>query len=197
MSTINVYLKRNDLIDRRPPVSLNITPSVDLIPRYGLKEYNLGNMSVLSFEDHILEGRHMVFTNMIIPAFFDQSPMAANGSKTEVHGLFLINLDNSGDKAKAFVEDKEIGPFGCPKRLLTQEDDKAYFTFNNQRFYPFIMTDFTVGYYVCDGKAATGSQPPLAWPDYSEYEIGIALDSPLTYDATLGLFITRQARVII
>ena len=139
----------------------------------------------------------MVISNMIIPAFFDQAPRLANGDKTEIHGLFLINLGESADKAKSFVEDKEIGPYGCPKRLLTLGGDKAYFTFNNQRFYPFIMTDFTIGYFVCDGKNASGHRPPLAWPDYSENEIGIALDAPLTFDATLGLLITRQARVIV
>lgn len=184
-----MFLNRYDLTHRRPPIQIDVVPDTDLVEEFGLRRYTFNGLSAFCFDDHLDTSSCMVFTNILIPGYFDQVPH-------EIQGLFLVNLGNSIHKVNSFIEDKEIGSHGCPKRLLTQPAEKGYFTFNKMRFYPFIMTDFSIGYYVCDGKSAPNHQPPLAWPDYSEDEIGIALDYPLTYDATLGIYLTRNARVI-
>jgi len=192
MNTFKLYLGREQLSSG---LSKEITPvkKSDLLTDYDLASYTLGDLDVFGFSDHITSAAHLVLVNMTIPAFFDQS--VVYGAKKEIHGLFMISLGDSYPLTKDFVEDNAIiGQFGCPKRVLLQSGKKSYFTWNKMRFYPFVMTDFSAGYYVCDD--AGSSSAGYLWPDYnSETEKGVALDYPVTYDPTLGLYITRAAHI--
>ena len=185
---LKVYLDKKKL-------ALNVSKSLTANERatvmtdYGLKSYSIGELDFYAFADHLKETSSIVISSMTIPAFFDQC-------QQEIHGLFLFSLGETYTQAKSFIDDKGIGAWGCPKRLLLQPGDKGYYTFNNMRFYPFLMTDFTVGYYVCDNGNTPGyGGPRYAWRDYVPEELGVALDYPLTYDPTLGLYITRGAHI--
>lgn len=203
MPPINVYTRREDFTSTPPrPKSFSLNQTASVLPLYDLFEYDMSGIPVYAFAYQINDpNANFALASMCIPAYFDQA-RTSGSVKQETQGIFLINM---GEVAyiKPFFEDiKILGPFGCPKRVLTSNTGASgqpieeYFTFNKMRFYPFIMTDFTVGYYVCDAGVVVGNaQPRNAWPPYSAIEHGVSLDHPLAYDPTLGLYMTRAAHI--
>jgi hypothetical protein len=191
---INVYLSKTDIELGVNPTPITITETGDVLKEYGLKTYTFNGLKLYAFADDLANPKsELVLTTMSIPKYFDQ-----NGQK-DIHGLFILSVGLKDANvprlsAKAFVDDKTIGQFGCPKRILKQPDQKSYFTFNHMRFYPFINTDFSTGYYVCD-DGPVGKQPRLAWPNYDLTEEGVAIEYPVQFDATLNLYMTRSSRI--
>lgn len=189
---INVYFSKTDIELGVKPTVITINEVGDVIKDYGLKAYTYKELRLYAFADDLADPRsELVITTMIVPKYFDQ-----NGT-SDIHGLFILSAGlkdpaNPAISAKAFVDDKTVGQFGCPKRILKQPDEKSYFTFNHMRFYPFINTDFTTGYYICD-DAPQGKISRHAWPNYDITEDGVALQYPVQFDATLGLYMTRAA----
>lgn len=158
---------------------------------YGLKKYIFNDFEFLAFESHFTPDAQIIVVPMTIPAFFYEIPTSPGGDKKEIHGLFLVSIGNSPSEANAFIMDKGVGKYGCPRRLLVAPG-KESFSFNRMLFYPFVMTDFSVGYYICDVTASE----PTKWPAYSAAEKGVSINFPVTYDATLGLYVTRDAHVV-
>ncbi|MEQ8530348.1 MAG: hypothetical protein RIB86_00720 [Imperialibacter sp.] len=203
MSTIKLYAKKDDFTSLPPKsTAISITETAAVIPAYDIHEYNLAGLSIYGFSYQVnCVDSNLALASMTIPAYFEEARVV-NGKRVDMHGLFLVNMGDSAGYLKEFFEDKRIfGPFGCPKRVLAKAGNgtgvsKEYFTFNNMRFYPFILPDFTVGYYVCDGAVPPrGGEPRGAWRPYSPDEDGVALDAPVTYDPTLGLYITRASHI--
>jgi hypothetical protein len=204
MPTINLYTRKDHFSSRAtasaaPPV----TGGTPVIPIVDLYEYDLMGMPVYAFAYQLeIPGSSFVLTPMSIPAYFEEAQVV-DGERVDTQGLFLISMGNDPTYTKDFILDRKIfGPYGCPKRVLTSTTNSAkgrievFFTFNKMRFYPFILPDFSVGYYVCDGqKGPNNSEPRGAWRPYSPDEDGVALDAPVTYDPTLGLYITRAAHI--
>jgi hypothetical protein len=204
MSTINLYTKK-DRVTNRLPASAKppISGGSAVIPEIDLYEYDLNGMPVYGFAYQINNPKaNFALTPMTIPGYFREAPKV-NGEGVDTHGLFLINLGEDLEQVIKFLQDKLIfGAYGCPKRILTSasndagEDIQVFCNFNKMRFYPFILPDFSVGYYVCDGQnRPDGSEPKGAWRPYDPKEHGVALDAPVTYDPTLGLYITRASHI--
>jgi len=205
MSTINLFTRKNHFSSSRSAATTRptLTGGKAVIPAVDLYEYDILGMPVYAFAYQLkIENANFVLTPMTIPAYFGESQVS-EGEKVDTQGLFLINMGSNTTYLKDFILDKRIfGPYGCPKRVLTSElssDNKpiqVFFTFNKMRFYPFILPDFTIGYYVCDGqKGPNDSEPRGAWRRYDEAEDGVALDAPVVYDPTLGLYITRASHI--
>lgn len=173
--------------------SLQITPVEDVVlPEYSLRKYKYNDLILYGFEDQLKSDEFFVIAPMLIPNFFNEVPEDSLRRKTDIHGLFLISVGANDELAQNFGDDHGRGREGCPYRVL-HGGSKDYFTFNKMMFYPFLMNDFTIGYYVCDDKC--GSKSDNAWPPYSIHEVGIAVESPITYEATLGLYTTRSASI--
>jgi hypothetical protein len=196
MQTVSIYFSKTDIEDEKDPTPININETGDVLKDYNLKSYTCREFRFFGFADDLANPKsELVLATMLIPKYFDQ-----NALNKDIHGLFVLSVGikdpkpaNQGLSAKAFVDDKTVGQFGCPRRILKQADEKSYFTFNNMRFYPFVNTDFTVGYYICDHSA--GKRPRLAWPNYEPIEDGVALEYPVQFDATLGLYMTRASHI--
>jgi hypothetical protein len=129
-------------------------------------------------------------------------------------GLFILKL--FGNKANNSQPGcKRRGQFGCPTLLHLPKDISLVqtsspgsaslpkgilgcFTFNGMSFYPFLMIDYTVCYFACDTGGAFDwnyrSNGKLK-TRLDEFFPNVAVDSPITYDATLGIYITRSARL--
>ncbi|HMJ70796.1 MAG TPA: hypothetical protein VK508_17965 [Cyclobacteriaceae bacterium] len=131
-------------------------------------------------------------------------------------GLFVLKLfGNKPNNSQPGC--KKRGEFGCPTLLelpsdfsLIQTTGKktnykkakgilGSFTFNQMSFYPFLMIDYTVCYFACD---AGGSFDWNYRPDgtlkqrRNEFFPNVAIDAPVTYDATLGIYVTRSAHLV-
>jgi hypothetical protein len=204
MPPINLYT-RKDHVTRRAPASATppITAIKSVISEIDLYEYDMNGMPVYGFAYQIDNPKaNFALTPMTIPGYFKEAPKV-KGEGVDTHGLFLINLGEDLELVIKFLEDALVfGPYGCPKRILTSttndagQDIQVFCNFNKMRFYPFILPDFSVGYYVCDGqKGPNNSEPRGAWRDYDPKEDGVALDAPVTYDPTLGLYITRASHI--
>jgi hypothetical protein len=185
--TLDIYYSRDKILTSTPSIRVDATVGSSRLPYFKLKEYNVSGLTAFAFENGLVfDGNHVtVLTNMLIPGYF------ANSGGTDIHGLCLAQLGLPPD-AKAFVEDiLSLGRFGCPKRLVMSDPaTKDHFKFNRMRFYPFIMTDYNIGYYVCDE-----GNPQHHWPDYNPAEKGVALDYPVAYEPTLGILMTRAAHI--
>lgn len=207
MSTINLYTRREDFTRHEGLQPVKPKPKISrgkpAIPAFDIYLYKLRGLSVYGFKYQIEDpNANFVLASMTIPAYFEEARVV-NRKKVDTHGLFLIDMGENPDDLKEFFEDVKIfGSYGCPKRVITSADDKyknasqEYFTFNRMRFYPFILPDFTVGYYACDDCGmGKNPQPRNAWPRYRRVEYGVALDAPVTFDPTLGIYLTRAAHI--
>jgi hypothetical protein len=129
-------------------------------------------------------------------------------------GLFMLKQYSYGENS--FNTDHPVcrkrGEFGCPLTLHIPKDAKlqqsrrrgdddevlGYFTFNGMRFYPFLMIDYTVCYFICDAGS------PYDWNRHPDGRVKkpweiyplVALDAPVSYDATLGIWATRSAHLM-
>jgi hypothetical protein len=185
--TFKIYYQR---VFTTPPSNINLTlVSQSQAPSLPITVYENGNIPIFGFslvEDP--EEIH-VLAMMLMPAYFEET------EGEEIHGLFLFPIGKRG-KAEEFLKDFGTGAFGCPKPIR-MPGTEGYFSFNRQRFYPFLMTDFTVGYYVRDEVPQGGEAPE--WPKPSDegdlVEIGVSIDHPITFDPTLGLYMTRGAHI--
>ena len=199
MSTINLFTKQTDLKNLKsinPRYrSTEILIGDAILPEFDLHECDLGGIPVYGFAYQINDpNAHLVMASMTIPYYFDD--MSGDGIKRDtIQGVFLISFGENIQNVSAFVNDAKVfGPYGCPKRVLTTKRFKSFFSFNGMRFYPFVMPNFTTGYYICD--AGDGSTiPRQAWPEYDEKEDGVALDAPVVFDPTLGLYSTRSSHI--
>lgn len=189
--TIKLYHESADIKSLAAGTDTLISEDKMVLEDFGLKRYNLGSLKVHAFDDHLTPNAPMVLATMFIPGFFDQVPRDGTDNISDIHGNFLFKLGATVAEGKAFVADKGHGSFGCPTRLLFSAEFDC-FSFNRMRFYPFIMPDYSIGYYVCDGTASE----PIKWPAYDPQEVGVALHYPLTYDATLGIYLTRGAHIV-
>ena len=191
---VNVVFEPNPDL---PPVPFDLTlPASQPEGLIGGCEYHRFMFSF--FKGTIEKNVTLVAVPMILPAFFEEIGM--KGNKKDVRKLFLLRTSATEGDHKSridFFNDKGLGPHGCPAAILVRteankdSESRNYFSFNNMRFYPFLMRELTVGYYVCDEGATS-----CHWPKYQKGDKGVALDYPVAYDATLGLFTTRGARYI-
>ncbi|MEI9918403.1 MAG: hypothetical protein WDO14_06320 [Bacteroidota bacterium] len=189
MPNVNVYFSKTDIALGNAPTQIVLTEVQTILREYDLKSYTNGQYKFYAFTDDLSADDECVITPFLIPKYFDQ-----NTTGTDIHGMFIVSIGlASRNPAAHFVADKTVGQFGCPKRVLKKQSDKSFFTFNNMRFYPFVNTDFTIGYYICDNS--TPIEPRHAWPLYVAIEDGVSLDYPMQYDATLGLYLTRAAHI--
>ena len=184
---LNIYYSRADIENRIPSAQINALKTSEKLPYFKLNEYSGSGLKMFGFENGLVgDSEHVtVLTNMLIPRYFE------NTIGQDVHGLFLAQI-GLPQMAHDFVDDLlSLGRFGCPKRIVIDTNSsKDHFKFNRMRFYPFIMPDFTVGFYICDEGT-----PELHWPPYTPTERGVALDYPVTYEPTLGLYMTRSSHI--
>lgn len=130
-------------------------------------------------------------------------------------GLFILKLFRNYPKFSQPACRKR-GQFGCPELLhlptefslvqtAARKSNKnkqkggvlGHFTFNGMNFYPFLMIDYTVCYYVCDagGTYDWNRRPDGTFKTPSEIFPNVAIDAPISYDATLGIYLTRAAHL--
>jgi hypothetical protein len=178
---ITIYFRRP-----KPAESATTIPVMEtgvVLQDYGLKSYSSGPFQLLGFDTPGLRdpSEFKVLATMLIPKYFEQVHYSH-----EIHGHVLISIGRD-DQARLFFADLAHGSHGCPK--LVPMEGTQFFTFNRMRFYPFIMTDFTVGYYVKDS-------PPQGRPDDNLLSGKLAIDYPIQYDSTLGLYVTRGAHFV-
>lgn len=165
------------------------------------------------FRDMIKAGETLMAVPMVLPNYFEQIEKVNEGAsdeasrKRDVRALFLLRTgisQASPETISGFFGDiLHHGNNNCPQLVRVTdevEDDKVekkkysrgYFTFNKMRFYPFLMREFTVGYFVCDDHAKK-----YHWPAYDPRTyLGIGVDQPIVYESTLGLFVTRDAKYL-
>src|SRR5436190_6179125 len=127
------------------------------------------------FKGTIQEGASLVAAPLILPNYFrDNDSTSVKGFRK----LFLLRTSATEGvsqkeidvKRKAFFDDEMMGtgPHGCPIRILrnlgqsekgvdktgkTIRCSKDYYKFNGMRFYPFLLREYTVAFYVCDESA--------------------------------------------
>lgn len=184
---IPIYFRRPKQLEGTS--TIYVEEVADVLPSYKLKSYSSGPFQLLGFDTDGLKdpSEVKVLATMLIPKYFDQVVALGPGNAHEIHGHVLISIGVEA-QAKSFLEDRAHGSHGCPK-LVEMGGMLRYFTFNTMRFYPFIMTDFTVGYYVRDRFTPSN-------PEEDPMKQDIAIDYPIQYDATLGLYVTRGAHFV-
>jgi len=185
---IKIYFRRPKLTEL--PETISVTEAGNVLSDYALKNYTSGTFELRAFDTNVFRNdlQIKVQATMLIPRYFEE--VQNNELPGEIHGQFLIPIGTQ-EIARLFLLDLAHGSHGCPT-LVVMGGSKKFFSFNNMRFYPFIMTDFTVGYYVRDTPPAGNPE----WPDDYPSQKNIAIDYPIYYDATLGLYITRGARFV-
>ncbi len=183
------------------PLALDIIPGSDRGTNCWIKECTHKGFNFSYFDKTLEEGATLIAVPMILPGFFKEVGQ-------DVRKLFLLRTGITEKECRVnkryefYIDMLSKGAQGCPIPILLRpgESESAkkgkkysrnYFTFNGMRFYPFLMREHTVGYYVCDEGATK-----YHWPKFHPKDPGIALDYPVVYDATLGLFLTRGATYI-
>lgn len=191
--------------ENEPPVTLDMEtgPGLPLSHKGLICECSCAGIKFCHFKNTLKDGVTLMAVPMILPDFFEEIKKEKKG---DVRRLFLLRTGVTekecapNKRIKFFKDTLENGPMGCPIPILMKpgpprrnpkEYSLNYFTFNNNRFYPFLMREFTVGYYVCDENAKK-----YYWPKFHPDDPGIALDYQVIYDPTLGLFVTRGAHYV-
>jgi hypothetical protein len=179
------------------PIQMTKYPSGDRIQKHTAISY--GNpLNFYAFKGSIEEANkkdsgHLHMAHMHIPSYL--SLMDKN--QTGICELFLLRV---GGDLLGFTHDKAKGQFGCPQRVLMNSTDQSLstygfhcFEFAGMHFYPFITREYVVCYYICDA----GSKE-YDWQEQRDFEklFSVAVNHPITYDATLGLFVTRSAQLV-
>lgn len=179
-----------------------------------LSLYHHENLELLGVNSLVKEGEFLVAATVHIPSFFEEFSKKA---KTAYSGLFMAkistalnktlkktnkNKGNSYAKDSSFwsfnqAECKGYGSYDCPHRiqLSPMNQDLSHLTFNGQAFFPLLMRNFTIVYNVADvsSQEYNWDHSKYTGPKESDF---VAVDNPIEYDANLGLFVTRGARLI-
>lgn len=155
--------------------------------------------------------QHFVFTTMHVPHYF----RGMDPTRSGLNGIFMVplagGLVSMMEKIAADVlapdEVNAVGRQGCATRILMNavpsqgsemEKDKQRklnaFEFNGMRFFPFMLREFTVCYYVADKDGR------LDWfvrykKDFDE-RFYVSVEERIVYDTTLGIFTTRGADLL-
>ncbi len=191
MATINInlhYEKPNLSTDPLSSRSISIAIEEINMPSLpqGIQRYRYEKIFFYGFSQLVKEGSDVVLAHMLLPKYFEE----LRGQSQDLHGLFLVGFLPSTDQAKKIVgimmDFMYHGPNGCPWLLNMPAISHNRFTFNNMSFHPFLMIDLTIGYYVCDQGGR------YDWDETNTLE-ALAVDDPIVYDATLGLYVTRAA----
>jgi hypothetical protein len=182
------------------PVSNSLLPDPltdkRLITRYRFSGNNQPPVELYGFTGAMQENETYYMAQMPIKPYFKE----VQPGLTDFNALFLIYL-GPYKTVKHDRIDKARGQFGCPLRIVmdtqTTKEKRTPFTsfeFNGMNFYPFLLREFTVCYYVCD-KHSREYDWKRKYGDefYNMYSVGV--NHPIQYDATLGLFVTRSAEL--
>jgi hypothetical protein len=119
----------------------------------------------------------------------------------EVRGVFLLRTQSNVDwKLSDFTDDKSIGRHGCATRIYTgtqmvttatgTELRHVGFEFNRMRFYPFLLRNLTVAFFVTDKN----SDDDKIWYRDANRD-GVAIQAQIQYNTTLDIFETRYAEL--
>lgn len=180
------------------PINLDITQTQQGIPRRRaptqiipistFKITQLNGLEFYGFDGTIEEGGDYIIANMHIPNFLKQS----DSDSTGLNGAFLISL---GDGFPNILDSncKAVGRQGCPSRILMGATKSFYF--NGMNFYPFMMRDFSIGYYVCDADSLEYDWQKKHDTNFDKMFM-VALNQQVTFDATLGIYQTRDADLL-
>lgn len=150
----------------------------------------LPQLECYAFTGTLAQGKNFVLAHMQIPSFFDR----ANSALTPITGLFLIDL-GLGLENIVGNNDKGRGRQGCPTRVVLGAN-LSFFYFNGMNFYPIMMRDFSIAYYVCDSDSKEYDWTKKHGPDFHKM-FAVAVQSAITYDATLGIYVTRNADLVV
>jgi hypothetical protein len=166
-------------------ITQGVNPEFPTNPMIG--KYLFERTEVFGFKDLLDDPEsndEFVVVSMLVPSYFEYKTGKPFGA--ELSGLFIIKVMGQFNGIYDY-EDKQYGQYGCPQRLSIGPSEA--FTFNDMEFFPFMMRDLSVGYYVCDSGSSAYS-----WKGKKLYNV--ALDAPLAYDATLGIYVTRGAHLV-
>lgn len=121
-----------------------------------------------------------------IPNYFDQI-VKKNAKKYRYNGLFLLR---STDPDKLVPDSGNHGQQGCPWKLVVDPNDpkKACHTFSKNDFHLMAMANWGVCWHV--------TEHDRPWKYFDPTKHLISADSPVYYDPTLGLFITRDVSFV-
>lgn len=197
------YNQANDLRKNSKPTKLKLTKmaedDMDMPLPEGISCYTTpGGICVHAFDAQLKPNCYVWMVDMNLPSFFNE--ISGAGIDSGIQGLFLVGLSDNY-RTPDLYNDKQHGDNGCPEGIdvgdlsgnTIKKSSPGYtknrFTFNHMSFHPLIMIDSTIVYYVCDQGG------PNDWPD-NAYIGQVAVDQPIVYDATLGLYITRAAHLI-
>lgn len=154
-----------------------------------VKFVQLPQLECYALAGTVASGKNFVLAHMQIPSFFT----VANPALTPVTGLFLIDL-GLGLENIVGNDDKGRGREGCPTRVLMGV--RNCFAFNGMNFYPVMMRDFSIVYYVCDSASKEYDWVEKHASDFQK-RFAVAVQHTITYDATLGIYVTRNADLLV
>ena len=148
----------------------------------------LPGIQLYAFKDTVKEGEEYLLANMHLPNFLaGMDPLL-----TGINGLFLISL-GGGSGNVMDNSCKARGRQGCPTRILMGPIKSFYF--NGMHFYPMMMRDFSVAYYICDADSKEYDWQLKYGTEFDKL-FAVAVDFPIVNDATLGIYQTRAAELV-
>lgn len=218
--TVNLYCRRTG---GRPPVNAPFSVSHDVNEDIDLGSgsetlslYKHENIHLMGFKSTIKAGEHLIAAAAQIPSYFDEFPDAYRRQgpfcgilMTKIMVDFEKKSKTKIDPQSAFASFmdpscKGKGSEDCPYYIqLSGESTRgkkerlSHFTFNGQVFFPLLMRAFTIAYFVADESSIRYN-----WdhPDYRGIKPPggglVAVNSPIRFDPTLGIFVTRNAELV-
>lgn len=165
------------------------TDSTKKLPFSSFKTNLLPDLEVYAFKDTIVDKGTYVLANIHVPNFFKET----DPSQTGITGLFLVSL---GDGLDNIFDNscKAVGRYGCPTRVV-MATAKPSFSFAGMNFYPIMMRDMSVAFYVCDEDSKKYDWKLKHGTDFEKL-FAVALDQPVSFDPTLGIYLTRGADLV-
>ncbi len=179
------------------PFEVDVLPQGDLpnsrdpsktLPISLFKLQEMADLELYAFKDSIIKENEYLLANVHLPNFFSEM----DASLTGITGLFLVSL---GDGIDNILDNscKAIGRQGCPTRIVM--GSMKAFRFNGMNFYPVMMRDFSIAFYVCDADSKQYDWQLKHGTNFDKL-FAVAVEFPIVFDATLGIYLTRGADLV-
>jgi hypothetical protein len=199
---INLHYRRDQKLPSQKgiltnPFEVDVLPLGDLpnskdpsktLPITLFKLQQMAALELYAFKGSIAEGSDYLLANIHLPNFLRE--MDAN--LTGIAGLFLVSL---GDGIDNILDNtcKAIGKHGCPTRIVM--GPLKAFSFNGMNFYPIMMRDFSIAFYICDADSKEYDWQKKHGTNFDKL-FAVAVEYPIVFDATLGIYQTRGADLV-
>ncbi len=202
---VNLYTGR---MEKSAPTRIMIEKKATVNDYLSL--YHHEGLEMIGVSSVVKQDEHLVAATVHLPSYFEEF---STKIKTTYSGIFMAKISTVLKKAKTGsgkriqknssfwsfgeVDCKGFGSHDCPHRVQLSPENKklSHLTFNGQAFFPLLMRNFTVIYNVADvsSKDHNWDHANYEGPKGSDF---VAVDHPIEYDANLGIFVTRGAKLV-